>query len=181
MSVFRFFICLICERRKMSLSNQIINGFIKKDQKCIEKVYLEYKNLMYFIIASYVDNQDDCDDVLSDAFLKAVEHADSVNDPSKLRSFICSIAKNEAINFKKKYSVMYSSDLIDEMYGEEDKTNTLLNTIEPLLTNKETIIVYLRIGFSYSWDEIVAETGIPESTGRRIYTKAMEKLRKELV
>lgn len=164
----------------MALSNQVINGFIKKDQKCIEKVYLEYKNLMYFIIASYVDNQDDCDDVLSDSFLKAVEHADQIKDASKLRPFICSIAKNEAINFKKKNSMIYSSDLIDEMYGEEDKTNSLLNAIEPLLTNKETIIVYLRIGFSYSWDEISQETGIPESTARRIYSKAMEKLRKEL-
>lgn len=164
----------------MALSNQVINGFIKKDQKCIEKVYLEYKNLMYFIIASYVDNQDDCDDVLSDSFLKAVEHADQIKDASKLRPFICSIAKNEAINFKKKNSMTYSTDLIDEMYGEEDKTNSLLNAIEPLLTNKETIIVYLRIGFSYSWDEISKETGIPESTARRIYSKAMEKLRKEL-
>ena len=53
--------------------------------------------------------------------------------------------------------------------------------IEPLLSNKETIIVYLRAIHSYSWEEIVEETGIPESSARRIYSIAKEKLRKELL
>lgn len=53
--------------------------------------------------------------------------------------------------------------------------------IEPLLSNKETIIVYLRVIYSYSWNEIVEETGIPESSARKIYSGAMDKLRKELL
>lgn len=165
----------------MSISKHTILGFIKGKQEAIEKVYIEYKNLMYFVIANYVDSSEDCDDVLSDAFLKAVEHGQDIQDPHNLKSFLCSIAKNEAINFQKKKRTIPCSDIIDEMYGEEDRTNTLLNTIEPLLTNKETIIVYYRIGFSYSWKEIEEETKIPESTARRIYTKAMDKLRKELL
>ena len=164
----------------MNISKRTIFGFIAGKQEAIEKVYVEYKNLMYFVIANYVDNQDDCDDVLSDAFLKAIEHKADLKDPDKIKSFLCSIAKNEAINFQKKKRTIPSSDIIDEMYGEEDRTNDLLNTIEPLLTNKETIIVYYRIGFSYSWKEVEEETKIPESTARRIYTQAMEKLRKEL-
>ena len=165
----------------MSISNHIIKRFILGDKTAIEKVYLEYKNLMYFVIANYIDNQDDCDDVLSDSFLKAVEHSKDIKDPSKLKSFLCAIAKNEALNFLKKTSKEIPSDIIDEMYGEEDRTNTLLNTIEPLLSNKETIVVYYRIGFSYSWKEVEEETHIPESTARRIYKGAMDKLRKELL
>ena len=165
----------------MSISNHIIKRFILGDKAAIEKVYLEYKNLMYFVIANYIDNQDDCDDVLSDSFLKAVEHSKDIKDPSKLKSFLCAIAKNEALNFLKKTSKEIPSDIIDEMYGLEDRTNTLLNTIEPLLTNKETIVVYYRLGFSYSWKEVEEETHIPESTARRIYKGAMDKLRKELL
>ena len=67
------------------------------------------------------------------------------------------------------------SDVIDEMYGEEDKTNVLLSTLEPLLTNKETIVTYLKVGFSYTWEEIAEETGISVSTARRIYEGAKEK------
>ena len=86
----------------MPISKRTAIGFIAGNQEAIEKVYLEYKNLMYFVIAAYVKNQDDCDDVLSEAFLKAVEHKDQLKDPNKLKSFLCSIAKNKAIDFMKK-------------------------------------------------------------------------------
>ena len=81
----------------------------------------------------------------------------------------------------KKNRALPSSDLIEEIYGEEERSNPVLNMIEPLLSNKETIIVYLRAIHSYSWEEIVEETGIPESSARRIYSIAKEKLRKELL
>ena len=58
----------------MAISKHTAIGFINGKQEAIEKVYLEYKNLMYFVIATYVNNQDDCDDILSESFLKAVEH-----------------------------------------------------------------------------------------------------------
>lgn len=164
----------------MSVSTKTAIGFIRGDAKATEKVYLEYKNLLYFVIATYVSNKDDADDVLSTAFLKAMERAKTVKDPSGLKSFLCAIAKNEAIDFVKKRDRVEHIDTIDDSYGEDDRSNTLLIQIEPLLTNKEAIVVYYKAAFSYTWEEIVAETGIPDSTARRIYAKAMEKLRKEL-
>ena len=85
----------------MPISKRTAIGFIAGNQEAIEKVYLEYKNLMYFVIAAYVKNQDDCDDVLSEAFLKAVEH------------------KDQLIDFMKKNRALPSSDLIEEIYVEE--------------------------------------------------------------
>lgn len=165
----------------MPISKRTALGFIAGKQEAIEQVYIEYKNLMYFVIAAYVKNRDDCDDVLSESFLKAVEHREQLKDPSKIKSFLCAIAKNKAIDFTKKNRTLPSSDLIEEIYGDEERSNPVLNMIEPLLSNKETIIVYLRAIHSYSWEEIVEETGIPESSARRIYANAKEKLRKELL
>ena len=164
----------------MSLSKKTILGFINGQQEDIAKVYVEYKNLMYFVIASYINNQDDCDDILSEAFLKAVKNAKEIQTPDKLKPYLCAIAKNEALNYLKKIKAIPASDVIEQMYGEEDRTNELLNLIEPLLINKETIVVYYRVGFSYTWQELEEETGIPESTARRIYHQAKEKLSKEL-
>jgi RNA polymerase sigma-70 factor (ECF subfamily) len=165
----------------MSISKHTAIGFMAGNREAIEKVYLEYKNLMFFVIAAYVKNKDDCDDILSEAFLKAVESKDQIKDPAKIKPFLCSIAKNKAIDFMKKSRILPSSDLIDEIYGEEERSNPVLNMIEPLLSNKETIIVYLRAIHSYSWEEIVQETCIPESSARRIYSIAKDKLRKELL
>ena len=164
----------------MAISKSVAKGFIKGNEKATEQVYLEYKNLMYFIIASYVPSKDDCDDILSNAFMKAVEHRGDLKDIDHLKSFLSTIARNQALDFLKKQREVPSSDIIDEMYGEEDRSNDILSMIEPLLTNKETIVVYLKVGFSYTWSEISKETGMSESTARRLYESAKEKLRKEL-
>ena len=165
----------------MSISKNTFINFTRGEEKAIEKVYLEYKNLMYFIIASYVPNKFDIEDILSDSFIKAVEHRSEIKNPDSLKSYLTQIAKNQALNFLKQQKEVPLSDVIDEMYGEEDKTNVLLSTLEPLLTNKETIVTYLKVGFSYTWEEIAEETGISVSTARRIYEGAKEKLRKELL
>ena len=165
----------------MGVSKSIALGFIAGKEEATEKVYLEYKNLMYFVIASYVSSKSDCDDILSESFLRAMQHKEELQDPNKLKAFLVSIAKNQALNFLKKNREEPFSDVIDELYGEEDRSNEILMLIEPLLTSKETIVIYLKAVFSYSWQEIVAETGIPESTARRLYASAKEKLRKGLL
>ena len=165
----------------MSISKFTFIRFTRGDQKAVEKVYLEYKNLMYFVIASYVPNKLDVEDILSDSFIKAVEHRDEVRNPESLKAYLAQISKNEALNFLKQQREVPSSDVIEEMYGEEDRSNILLSTLEPLLTNKETIVTYLKVGFSYTWEEISEETGISVSTARRLYDSAKEKLRKELL
>ena len=165
----------------MGLSRNTVLDFIAGNQLATEKVYLEFKNLMFFIIASYVSNKDDIDDILSESFLKAMEKRDEIKDPHNIKSFLVSIAKNKALDFLKKNRAIPSSEIIDEIYGEEDRTNDFLSLIEPLLTSKETIVVYLKVGFSYTWPEIAKETGISESSARRIYDSAKEKLKKGLV
>ena len=164
----------------MTTSKSTFIGFVNGEEDAITNVYLEYKNLLYFVIAQYVDDKDDCNDVLSDAFLKAVNHSKDIKEPSKLKTFLCTIAKNEAINFAKKKKELPNSLLVEEMYGVEDRSNNVLDILEPLLSNKETIVVYYKAVFSYTWDEIYEETGIPSSTARLIYKNAKEKLRKEL-
>ena len=57
------------------------------------------------------------------------------------------------------------------MYGESDKNNDVLNILEPLLSNKEVIVVYYKAIFEMTWDS---------STARLIYKQAKDKLKKEL-
>ena len=164
----------------MSTSKKLFEGFINQDEDSVTRVFLEYKNLMFFVISSYVDDPDDCNDVLSDAFMKAIQHRNEIQKPEKLKSFLCAIAKNEAINFAKRKKSVPISDVIEDIYGVEDRKNVVLDMLEPLLTNKETIVVYYKAVFSYTWEEIMEETGIPVSTARLLYKTAKEKLRRGL-
>ena len=164
----------------MSISEKTIHSFILGNDDAIGKVYEEYKNLMYFVIANYISLPEDCEDVLSESFIKAVNHRRDLKDPSKIKSFLTTIARNTALDFLKKSKEIVNSEVVEEMYGEQDQYNVMLNLLEPLLTNKETIVTYYRAVFEYSWSEIVELTGIPESSARAIYASAKEKLRKEL-
>lgn len=164
----------------MSISKQTIQSFIIGNEDAIGKVYDEYKNLMYFVIASYISLPEDCEDVLSEAFIKAINHRNDLKNPDSLKTYLTTIARNTALDFLKKSRELPSSDVIEEMYGESDQYNVMLNLLEPLLTNKETIVTYYRAVFSYSWAEIVELTGIKDSTARALYASAKEKLRKEL-
>ena len=167
-------------RGHMSISKQTIQSFIIGNEDAIGKVYDEYKNLMYFVIASYISLPEDCEDVLSEAFIKAINHRNDLKNPDSLKTYLTTIARNTALDFLKKSRELPSSDVIEEMYGESDQYNVMLNLLEPLLTNKETIVTYYRAVFSYSWAEIVELTGIKDSTARALYASAKEKLRKEL-
>ena len=162
------------------ISRKTFNLFISGDEAATQQVYEEYRNLAYFVIATYVCNIDDCNDVLSDTFLKVLQNKEKIKDVLGLKQFICSTAKNEAINFLKKDNRLIKTELIDEMYGVEDKNNDALNLLEPILTNKEVIVVYCKVFFGLSWDEIRKETGIPSSSARLIYKTAKQKLKKEL-
>ena len=162
------------------ISRKTFNLFLSGDEAATQQVYEEYRNLAYFVIATYVSNIDDCNDILSDTFLKVLQNKDRIKEVHGLKQFICSTAKNETINFLKKDNRLIKSELIDEMYGEEDKNNDVLNLLEPILTNKEVIVVYYKVFFELSWDEITKETGIPSSSARLLYKTAKEKLKKEL-
>ena len=164
----------------MSISKQTIQSFIIGNEDAIGKVYDEYKNLMYFVIASYISLPEDCEDILSEAFIKAINHRNDLKNPDSLKTYLTTIARNCALDFLKKSRELPSSDVIEEMYGSNDQYNVMLNLLEPLLTNKETIVTYYRAVFSYSWAEIVKLTGIKDSTARALYASAKEKLRKEL-
>ncbi|MBO6261385.1 MAG: sigma-70 family RNA polymerase sigma factor [Bacilli bacterium] len=162
------------------ISSKTFTNFIHGDELATQEVYEEFRNLAYFVIATYISNADDCNDVLSNTFLRVLENRQSIENAKNLKQFICTTAKNEAINFMKKEYRSVPTDLIDEMYGSADKSNDVLNLLEPLLTNKEVIVVYYKVIFEMTWEEITRETGIPSSSARLIYKQAKAKLRKEL-
>ena len=162
------------------ISRNTVQRFLQGDDEATAEVYAEYRNLAYFVIATYVGNPDDCSDVLSDTFLKVLTNRTQLKDPSKLKQFITAIARNEAINFVKKSRHILDNLYIDEIYGEEDKGNSVLDCLEPYLSNKEAIVVYYKAVFELTWDELSLETGIPVSTARLLYSKAKKKLREKL-
>ena len=64
----------------MGISRNTARQFIVGDPCAAGLVFEEYKNLMYFVIASYVSNSDHCDDLLSESFIKIIQHKSEIKD-----------------------------------------------------------------------------------------------------
>ena len=154
---------------------EIFEKFLDGDQNSIAVIYEKYKNLMFFVISTFIKTKEDAEDVLQESFIKAVNHREQIKKSNKLKAYLMSTCKHTALDFIKKQNKYTSTDLIDEIYGNDD--NDFLNFLEPVLTNKETLVIYYRIVFDLSWKDIVDITRISESALRLIYNKAIKKLK----
>jgi len=170
-------LCYMPRYKFMSINKDTFLKFLNDDQDSIGIVYREYKNLMYFVISSYVSVKEDVEDVLEDAFLKILSHREDIPGFRQLKAYIVTTCKHTALDFIKKQNKLIKTDLIDEIYGSSDTYNEVLSYLQPLLSYTETIVIYYRIVFSMEWKEIVNLTGMSESTLRIKYKSALKKLK----
>lgn len=160
----------------MNVSSKTAKQFLQGDEAATAEVYQNYRALLYFIIASYVDRKEDCDDVYQEVFLKVISKKDEIKDPSSLHYYLCATAKNEAIDFAKRQSRMESEQEIEELRGEEESSQ--LDYFLPYdLTKEEKTIVGYRITFGLSYREISEILEIPIPTAKLRYVQAIQKIK----
>ena len=100
----------------MGISRQTVLEFVAGDKQAIEKVYLEYKNLMFFVIANYVSSKSDIDDILSESFIKAMEKVKDVDEPSYPDR---TLTVQENVNKMLSENEVLVKDLYEKVYKEK--------------------------------------------------------------
>lgn len=117
----------------MKLSEHTAALFLQGDERATSEVYYALRELLYFIIASYLHNKKDIDDVYQEVFLEAFASRGEAKEPKKLQSYLCALAKNRAINAAKKLSHVEPLELEDELPAPEEP----FALIAPSLTKKK--------------------------------------------
>ncbi len=164
---------------KMNVTIKTAKLFLQGDEEAISSVYRSYRSLLYFIIATYLNQKEDCDDVYQNVFVKILDRRNEVKNPASLHSYLCATAKNEAIDYAKKRSREHSSDVLEDMCA--DNQVTQLDYFLPYdLTKEEKMIVGYRLTFGLSWQEINELTGIPLGTLKYRYAQAIDKVKRSL-
>lgn len=164
---------------KMNVTNKTARLFLQGEEEAIATVYRNYRSLLYFIISTYLNQKEDCDDVYQNVFVKILSKRNEVKDPSSLHSYLCVMAKNEAIDYAKKLSREQSSDVLEDICA--DKQESRLDYFLPYdLTKEEKIIVGYRLTFGLSWKEISELTAIPVATAKYRYVQAIDKVKRSL-
>lgn len=159
----------------MNVSRKTAKLFLEGDKSAFEDIYVSYRKLIYFIISNYVKSKEDCDDVYQNIFAKLYERRNECKSSDGLHYYLIKTAKSQAINFAKK-SIPQTLGC-EETLSEDEKPFEYF--LPYGLNEKERAIIGYRLGFSLAWKDVVELTGVPVSTAKSIYSKALQKIKKE--
>ena len=147
-----------------------------------EKLYKNYKNLVYKIAYSILKNSYDSDDIVQIVFEK-IYSIDKDKLPTRNESsWLYSVTKNETINYlnKKKNHIE-----LEEIYEIEDNNNEInelinkdsYNRLIGKLNENEKEIISLKILSNLSFKEIAKLLNKPTGTIKWIYYKSINTLK----
>ncbi len=147
-----------------------------------EKLYKNYKNLVYKIAYSILKNSYDSDDIVQIVFEK-IYSIDKDKLPTRNESsWLYSVTKNETINYlnKKKNHIE-----LEEIYEIEDNNNEInelinkdsYNRLIGKLNENEKEIISLKILLNLSFKEIAKLLNKPTGTIKWIYYKSINTLK----
>ena len=147
-----------------------------------EKLYKNYKNLVYKIAYSILKNSYDSDDIVQIVFEK-IYSIDKDKLPTRNESsWLYSVTKNETINYlnKKKNNIE-----LEEIYEIEDNNNEInelinkdsYNRLIGKLNENEKEIISLKILSNLSFKEIAKLLNKPTGTIKWIYYKSINTLK----
>ena len=174
------------EKAFLSLEQEVFSGIsnAEKEQflKIFEKLYKNYKNLVYKIAYSILKNSYDSDDIVQIVFEK-IYSIDKDKLPTRNESsWLYSVTKNETINYlnKKKNHIE-----LEEIYEIEDNNNEInelinkdsYNRLIGKLNENEKEIISLKILSNLSFKEIAKLLNKPTGTIKWIYYKSINTLK----
>ena len=167
---------------------QIVEGCIKKDQRCRTLLYERYAPSLYAVALRYTKNEEDAQDVLQDAFLRIFDTIKLYDGRGSLLGWLNRIVINETLNFVKLRSKVifesfddYEERIADESVVVSDKLTheILLNIIRELPQGQQAVFNLCVID-EYSYEEAAQMLNCSQSTCRTQLFKAKNLLKEKV-
>ncbi|MGB0431306.1 MAG: RNA polymerase sigma factor [Bacteroidia bacterium] len=170
----------------------LVNRCKQGDQRAFHKLYLLYSRAMFNICVRMMNNREEAEDLLQDAFVSAFKNIQNYREESTFGSWIKRIVINKCINAINKKSVELTElneqiakedELEDEgsadLFYEDLSVDGIKQGIAQLSDGYRTVItLYLLEGYDHL--EIAEILGISESTSKTQYLRAKKRLREIL-
>lgn len=146
-----------------------------------EELYLMYRDYMYCVAFSILQNPEDAEDAVHHAFVKIAEHIDSIGMPDALKTkrYVVTIVRNCAIDAYRKKQAHPQTEYSEETVGVEvnyESDNTLANCILKLPERQRTILI-LKYHHGYDLREIAHMMDLTYRNALQIEQRAKAKLR----
>ena len=157
---------------------QMIDSPEEKDK--FERLYLQYRDLMFYIANKILQNQQDAEDAVHAAFVSVAENIEKFSSPTcpKTKGYIVTITENKAIDLYRKKKRHPQTLLLEETAGLEvsyEGSHAIARCFS-LLPARDRDILMLRYRYGYTAREIAKMLGISEANANKRIQRAKEKL-----
>jgi len=160
----------------------------------LAQLYDVYENKMYSIAYSILNNVEQSEDAVQDAFVKLIPHLSTINriESLKTKRLVTYTIKNIAIDLyrrNRKETELFTKEVEDKVISENQTGVTSVKTVEDrhmitqLLSNlppKHREIIQYRCFYALSYKEISSLLNISEDTAAKRYERA-RKMVKEMI
>ena len=149
---------------------------VKLQQQIEQEILKSYQSL-YRLAYSYVKNPDDAMDIVQESAYKAILHAQDMRSEDTVKSWLCRITVNTALDLLRQKAREPSVEEIPETGKEDTYEDTDLLRALDILDSREKTIVMLRYFEDMKLSEIVRVTGENLNTVKSILYRSLRKLK----
>ncbi len=164
----------------------------EQDKTKVERLYYQYRHLMYREAAFIAGNAQDAEDAVSESFIRIINNLHKIdeNNDARTRTFLVIICRNVAKDvFKKK---VHTAEYDDETYEHQNGSANLDDIIiskETFAHAKEAIksldakyqdVLLLKRVYGFSREEIAKIFGITVETVKKRLVRANQMILKQL-
>lgn len=167
---------------------QVLEACQRGDTQAQEALYKEFSPAMFGIAMRYLSSREDAQDLLHDAFIKALTNIGRLSDPQMLPAWMYRIMFNTVMDFLRNKRKMLFCD-IEEYREIRDESNHMdmdgydmddimeaMGTLRPSFRT----VFNMREVEEMEYADIARELGISEQTARAHHSKAARDLRQYL-
>ncbi len=141
--------------------------------------FLKYKSDVFRFVLSIVKDPYLAEDILQETFLKLWENYNNIRDPSKIKYWLFTTARNISITYLNKTDRLTAFDDISFEKQSADGNFGFFELIS-CLSVEEQQLVSLRIIGKFKWKEIAKSLGLSEESAKKRYQRILNKIKNQL-
>lgn len=101
-----------------------------------------YRNQLYMVAYTILENETDAEDAACNAILRGYEHLDQLKNPRKLKPWMLTITKNEALKIRRKRLELPGNENVEKLLAPvHDSYNELWDIVQTLKEEYRIVIV----------------------------------------
>ena len=149
-------------------------------------IYAKYKPLVSFVVAQFIKNSSDIEDITQDTFINLFNHVENIH--SSIKTYLTTSAKNLAFNFLKKNKKIIYMDVNEPLYFKDDlhicdqfandRFVELISDMKRVVSEEDIKIIMLHLIDDVSFAEIALKLNQNVKTIKTKYYRALKKYKK---